>query len=294
MCKNEYLPEMSAPLFPQGQPMEVLQEALTEERILTGIAVRCDERRDLIVRLGGYEGRIPREEAVHPSITGAQREISILSRVGRPVSFVICSISMDSTGKLRLLLSRKKAQEKAIAYFLENAHPGQILPAQVTHLSSFGTFVDLGCGVLSMLPLEDTSTSRIYHGGDRFRVGQRILTILRSADPEKKRFYLSHKELLGTWAQNAADFSPGEVVPGIIRGIREYGVFVELAPNLSGLSDPVAEELAIGDRVSVYIKAVKPDKRKIKLQIIDRLEPLREPEPLRYFITEGTVENWEY
>ena len=33
-------------------------------------------------------------------------------------------------------------------------------------------------------------------------------------------------------------FAPGEAVPGIVRGVKEYGVFVELAPNLAGLAEP--------------------------------------------------------
>ena len=293
MYKNIYLPELSAPLFPQGQSIGVLSDAMQTERILTGIAIRCSRQRDLIVQFGDYEGCIPHEEAVHPSISGADREISILSRVGRPVSFVISSISMKHSRPCPIL-SRRRAQEKALAYLLDTARPGTILPAQVTHLDSFGVFVDLGCGVLSMLPLENISVSRIHHGSGRFCTGQRILTMVQSTDPEKKRFYLTHKELLGTWEENAADFTSGEVITGIVRGVRAYGAFVELTPNLSGLSDPVDTELLPGDRVSVYIKSIKPEKRKIKLQIVEKLEPAREPLPIRYFITGGKPDSWTY
>ena len=49
-------------------------------------------------------------------------------------------------------------------------------------------------------------------------------------DPDLKRVYLTHKALLGTWSENASCFSQGMAVPGIIRGIKEYGIFVELTP----------------------------------------------------------------
>ncbi len=107
------------------------------------------------------------------------------------------------------------------------------------------------------------------------------------------RFYLTHKELLGTWLENAASFAPGEAVPGIVRGVKEYGVFVELTPNLSGLAE-WRGDVSPGDRVSVYIKSIRPDTRKIKLQIIQNLGPVREPDELRYFITDGPVEDWRY
>ena len=78
-----------------------------------------------------------------------------------------------------------------------------------------------------------------------------------------------------------------------MRGVKEYGVFIELTPNLSGLAEWRGDVL-LGDRVSVYIKSIRPDTRKIKLQIIQDLGPAREPGELRYFITDGPVENWRY
>ena len=190
-------------------------------------------------------------------------------------------------------LSRRAAQEQAIAWLLEHSAPGAVLPARVTHLESFGAFVDLGCGVTSLIPLENLSVSRVAHPSDRLRVGQDILAEVTDIDAPACRFYLTHKELLGTWLENAASFAPGEAVPGIVRGVKEYGVFVELTPNLSGLAE-WRGDVSPGDRVSVYIKSIRPDTRKIKLQIIQNLGPVREPDELRYFITDGPVEDWRY
>ena len=163
----------------------------------------------------------------------------------------------------------------------------------MSHLERFGAFVDLGCGVTSLIPLENISVSRIPHPAARFRVGQDILAVVTAADAENCRFYLSHKELLGTWLENAAGFAPGDAVPGIVRGVRDYGVFIELTPNLSGLAD-WRGDLRPGERVSVYIKSIRPESRKVKLQIIQDLGPAGEPEALRYFITDGVVKNWIY
>jgi len=217
------------------------------------MAIRCGSSRDLAVRFGGYEGTIPRADAIHPSISGSDRDIAILSRVGKPTCFTI----------------------------------------RVTHLEKFGAFVDLGCGVTSLAPLENISVSRIPHPSARFRTGQEILTLVVGVDREASRFYLSHKELLGTWMENAAQFAPGDAVTGIVRGIRDYGIFIELTPNLSGLAD-WRPGLEPGDQVSVYIKSIRPDTRKIKLQVIQNLGPSETLPALKYFITDGTVENWRY
>ncbi len=111
--------------------------------------------------------------------------------------------------------------------------------------------------------------------------------------PELGRVILSHRELLGTWQENAARFSAGMTVPGYVRGIKDYGIFVELAPNLSGLAEPRGD-LHEGDRVSVYIKAIFPDRMKIKLLVIEKLPP-EGPQPLTYFLPpNGRLDRWRY
>lgn len=293
MRRNEYLPEGAGPLFPENQTLSVLQEAMDIQTVLEGVAIRCDARRDLTIRFGGYEGVIPRADVIHPSISGAERDIAVLSRVGKPACFTITGLTVDGGGRPRLTLSRRAAQEQAVAWLLEHSQPGTILPARVTHLESFGAFVDLGCGVTSLIPMENISVSRIAHPSARFQVGQDILVMITDVDPTTCRFYLSHKELLGTWLENAASFSPGDAVPGIVRGIKEYGIFIELTPNLSGLAE-WREDVSPGDAVSVYIKSIRPDTRKIKLQIIQNLGPAGAPQELRYFITDGILDSWTY
>ncbi len=291
--RNHFLPEGSSPPFPMGQPLSIIREAIENQTILSGTVIRCDGRRDLHVRFGGYEGVIPRSEGVHPTISGADRDIAVLSRVGKETCFTVKSMQIDAAGRPKMLLSRREAQEQALTWLLENASPGTVLPARVTHLASFGAFVDLGCGVISMIPLEYLSVSRISHPSDRFRPGQDILTVVKSVDRSACRFYLSHRELLGTWLENAAAFSPGDTVTGIVRDIRDYGIFIELTPNLTGLADP-RTDVTTGDLVTVYIKSIRPETRKIKLQYIQSLGPAPSPQVPKYFITDGSVTDWEY
>ncbi|MFQ9410391.1 MAG: hypothetical protein ACLR1T_04200 [Evtepia gabavorous] len=44
----------------------------------------------------------------------------------------------------------------------------------MTHLEGFGAFVDVGCGVVSLIGIENCSVSRISHPARRFTVGQEI------------------------------------------------------------------------------------------------------------------------
>ena len=86
-----------------------------------------------------------------------------------------------------------------------------------------------------MIGVERLSVSRIAHPGDRLRVGQEIFAAVLSVDRDQRRVVLTHRELLGTWEENAALFRPGMTVPGYVRGLKDYGAFVELTANLSGM-----------------------------------------------------------
>ncbi len=269
-----------------------LRRAMEQEVILEGSAILCGPEHGLWVDVGPFRGYMPRTETALGIADGSTRDIAILSRVGRPVCFTVEALE-EREGRLCPILSRRRAQELAQAALLDSLSPGQVLPVRVTHLEPFGAFVDIGCGVPSMIGIENISVSRIPHPSARFSVGQDIYAVVLDLDREAKRVYLTHKELLGTWAENAGRFQAGMTVPGIVRGLKEYGAFVELAPNLSGLAE-VKPGLEEGDRVSVYLKAILPDRMKIKLLAIDRLPPLPGPPPLTYFITEGRIEQWKY
>jgi small subunit ribosomal protein S1 len=171
--------------------------------------------------------------------------------------------------------------------------PGTVLPAVVTHLEGFGAFVDVGCGVVSLLGIEDLSVARIPHPRCRFRVGQEIFAVLTGADPQAGKLYLSHKELLGTWLENAKDFSPGMTATGVVRSVQPYGSFIELTPNLAGLTDQT-DGLAPGDWVEVSLKAIHPAGMKVKLTVRRILGRAAEPTPLTYFLPKGRMTRWVY
>lgn len=162
----------------------------------------------------------------------------------------------------------------------------------MTHMEPFGCFVDIGCGIPSLIPIDSISVSRIFHPKDRFTCGQDIKAVIRSID-ENGRITLTHRELLGSWEENAALFSVGETVSGIVRSVENYGIFVELTPNLAGLAEP-KEGVHPGQQASVYIKNLLPEKMKAKLIIVDAFDAPYEPEPIRYFYLGGHMDRWDY
>lgn len=247
-----------------------LMSAQMSQIILEANVIMCDSDHNLILDLGCMRGIIEREEGAIGIKEGTTRDIALISRVGRSVSFVVKGFNYDSRGKKYAVLSRKEAQQRCLEFILSNKVPGDIIDARVTHLESFGAFCDIGCGNIALLPIDSISVSRISHPKDRFFVGDKIKAIIKMIDKDNK-ITLSHKELLGSWNQNVANFSQGETVSGVVRSVEDYGIFVELSPNLAGLAEP-KENIKPGQAVSVYIKSIIPDKMKIKLIIIDSFD----------------------
>ena len=293
MPQGPYLPEGFRLHTPENRWVNTpaaMDQAAEEEQILEGIVTRCDCAHNLVVDCNGITGLIPRSEAALGLSSGRTREIALLSRVGKPVCFQVIG-----EGDGQYLFSRARVQQKALNYLMENLLPGDVICARVTHLEPFGAFVDIGCGLTSLVGIEHISVSRIAHPAERFYPGQWIHVAVRGVDPSMGRVHLTHRELWGTWLENARRFSPGETVSGVVRGNEDYGVFVELSPNLSGLAER-KEGVASGDGVSVYIKSILPEKMKVKLILIDKLEkaPSTLIRPEDYQITQGRLQHFLY
>ena len=265
-----------------------LERAMHEGRILESTVLLCDSAMRLHVDLYGIPGIMERHETMFCRDGEEIKDIAVITRVGKPVCFKILRFEYEN-GRPRAILSRRAAQEECIRNFLSDCIPGDILPARVTHLESFGAFVDIGCGVASLLSVDGISVSRISHPSDRLRIGDRIYTVIKSIDRRLGRIFVSMRELLGTWEENAGGFEIGQTVAGIVRSVESYGVFVELTPNLAGLAE-IREgsrdrELAtVGSCVAVYIKNIIPDRMKIKLVLIDAYKGERTLSGMRYFV----------
>ncbi len=274
---------------------EGLEAALEKQIILEAPAILCDHNFNLHVSLGGgVRGIIPRDE-VQYSKNETTKDIAILTRVGKPVCFKVMGFESDAGGNPIAILSRRAAQRECLVNYVETLIPGDIIPAKITHLENFGAFVDIGCGIISLLSIDAISVSRISHPSARLSVGDSVFSVVKSID-EQGRIYVSERELLGSWEENAARFGEGQTVRGIVRSVESYGIFVELAPNLAGLAE-FKENVSVGQTAAVYIKSIIPEKMKIKLIIIDSSDTPIPPEPLEYFIDTDTVrhiDTWTY
>jgi len=273
-----------------------LEKACACGKILEGIAAYCEDGKfgkELYFNLGPMRAVMPQSEAEY-NVTGEQaKDIAVITRVGKAVCFKIIGFD-EIDGENVAVLSRKEAQRECAENYLSSLAAGDIIDAVVTHMEPFGAFLDIGCGIVSLMSIDCISVSRISHPKDRFYTGMSIKAAVKSIDAATGRIYMTHKELLGTWSENAAHFGIGQTVSGIVRSIEPYGIFVELAPNLAGLAE-YRDGIEVGSCAAVYIKNIIPEKMKIKLVIVDTFpSPTSSEKKFDYRVTDSHIDRWIY
>lgn len=286
--------------YPEGKNQELskqfdsvdeIKEAMIKGEIIESKVLLCDREHNLHVDLGAVRGIIPRIEGAVGIDDGSVRDIALISKVNKSVCFTVLGFQKDIYNNSLAILSRRAVQLGCLSGYLNKLEHGDIIDARVTHLEKFGAFIDIGAGINALIPIDMLSVSRISHPDERLTEGQDIKVVLRKKEPNKMTFSL--KELLGRWEDNAKEFSQGETVTGVVRSIEDYGVFVELAPNLAGLAEP-QDNLFIGQQVAVYVKSVIPSKMKIKLVVVEAFNEIAKPSPLTYYIDNGHIDFWQY
>lgn len=247
---------------------DYLNKALKTGCIMQGLVKKCDANYNLYVDFGNdLTGIIPREEveAINIDETGFPKPNICISKVNQYVQFKVKNVD----AKDKFILSRKEVGQEALEWVKTELKEGMVIKGIVKNIRSYGVFVEIGGGIAGLLHIEDISVARIKSPTERLKVGQKINVVVKSIDKKQERIVLSYKELYGTWEDNIQEFEEGSTVIGIAREIEKSknGIFIELKPNLVGLAE-YKDDIEYGQRVSVFIKKIIPEKKKIKLIIV--------------------------
>lgn len=151
----------------------------------------------------------------------------------------------------------------------EKANSNEVIEGTVKSIKPYGAFIETKNGIVGLLPIEDMCISRIRTPYDRFQIGDEVQVKVKEMDDKRQRVTFTHKELLGSWEENAKKMAEGMKTVGIVREKEKNknGIFIELEPNLVGMAE-YDETMEYGQKVDVYVKKIIPEKRKIKLVIL--------------------------
>lgn len=200
---------------------------------------------------------------------------SELVSIGDEVEVVVLGINMD---KQEISLGMKQTQPNPWDEVAAKYPIGKRVKGTVRNLTNYGAFVELEEGVDGLLHVSDMSwTRKLSHANEMLKKGDEVECEVLSVDEERRRIALGLKQLEGDpWSTDIPQrYQPGAIVKGKVTKITNFGVFVELEPELEGLlhvselaEDKIEnpeEVVKVGDEVEVKILRVDTEDRKIGL-----------------------------
>lgn len=234
---------------------EELEYAYENKQTLQGKIGSIDCDNNVYINLGNnIKGMIP------------QSELGIVTKNNKYIQFKVKGIESREGP---YILSRTDVKNESLNWAI-NLNEGDIVSGIVRNIKPYGAFVEIAGGVSGLLYVNDISVARMKSPEEKLQLGQRIDVKIKSIDKKNKKFYLSYKDMLGTWEENAQEFDEGSIVTGTVKETakNKCGVFIELRPNLIGMCE-YTDKVKYGDKVNVKIKRIIPDKKKIKLVIVN-------------------------
>jgi small subunit ribosomal protein S1 len=155
--------------------------------------------------------------------------------VGKEVPVKILKIN-----KLRknIVVSRKAAIEEEIQKKKERIEKefkvGDIVEAEVKNITNSAVFVDVN-GIDGTVPIHELSTRKIKHPSEVVSIGDKMKFKIIGIDIENLKLILSLKALLPSiWEEIEKKYPLGERVRGKVKKILDYGILVELEPEIIG------------------------------------------------------------
>ena len=225
----------------------------------------------LMVECGGLEGFIP---VSHLTLAG---------KGANPSNFVGQNIKVKvldhDKRKHRLVFSRRELLEEAEAErkakFYERVHEGDIVEGEVSSLTDFGVFVNLG-ELDGLVHVTELTWKRNIKIREMFKKGDKVTVKVVGIDKENDRISLSIKQVTGDpWDTMSERIHKGDVMTGTVTNLTDFGAFVELEPGIEGLihvgdiswkriSKP-KDVLRKGQAVEVLVLEADQEKRRISL-----------------------------
>jgi small subunit ribosomal protein S1 len=232
-----------------------------------------------IVNYGAFVKLEPGIEGlVHISEMSWTRRINHPSEVlnaGETIDVIVLEVNPD---KQEISLGMKQTEVNPWTTVAQKYPVGTVVNGTVRNLTNYGAFVEIEQGIDGLLHVSDMSwTKKVSHPAEMVKKGDAIRCVVLNVDQEKMRVALGLKQMNeDPWIRAVPErYQPGMVVRGKVTKITNFGVFVELEPDLEGLlhvseladhkvEDPTTE-VKIGDEIDVKILRVDTIERKIGL-----------------------------
>jgi small subunit ribosomal protein S1 len=235
-------------------------------------------RGGLLVEGEGMSGFVPCSHLINLALQPdeTRREDCFAAYVGRRLKLKIIECVPEEG---RIVFSERAARAEAgkRPQILDSLRPGQRVRGEVTNVTDFGAFVDLG-GVEGLIHISELSWGRVGHPSQVLQLGQTVEVMVMDVSAERCRIALSLKRLYeNPWETVEARYPLNTIAPAVVTAIVPFGVFARLEEGLEGLvhtseiplppSTTLEDFLAPGQAVQVRIIQVDASRQRLGLSM---------------------------
>lgn len=221
----------------KGQPpnWDQLQSLFRQDQVVS-LRVTGYNRGGVLVEGNGLNGFVPYSHLVELAGKNdvADRERGLAAYIGRTLRLKVIECAPED-GRVVFSERAALAEPGKRAELFETLQVGQRVTGQVTNITDFGVFVDLG-GVEGLIHISELSWGRVVHPSQCVSLGQSIAVQVLEVAAERCRVALSLKRLSpNPWETAEADFALDQIIPAVITSIVSYGAFARLGAGVEGL-----------------------------------------------------------
>jgi small subunit ribosomal protein S1 len=256
---------------------EQSRQVFQQDKIVNLTVTSCN-RGGLLVEGDGLQGFVPFSHLVemsnHPEGDGRLEFLS--SYIGRTLSLKVIECVPEEG---RVVFSERAARSESgcRTRLFNELEAGQRINGEVTNITEFGVFIDLG-GVEGLIHISELSWGRVIHPADIVSLGQRLEVLVIDVSPERCRVALSLKRLQpNPWETVRDRYAVDDVVPAIVTTLVSFGVFARLEEGLEGLihiseiplavGKTIKDYITLGQKINVRILQVDADHQRIGLSL---------------------------
>jgi small subunit ribosomal protein S1 len=202
--------------------------------------------------------------------------------IGQKIDVEIIEIDKQQR---RLRVSRKTLLPKPIDTFASANRVGDVVTGTVSSVTDFGAFVKIGT-IEGLLHNQEVSWDKAESAKDNFKVGEEVEVKIIKIDKQNGKVSLSKKALEESpVAAFAKAHKNGDIVEGVVKDKKEFGVFISLENGVDALIrledlEPLKEEeIEKGQTIRAVISFIDAKNDRIRVSV-KRLERQEEREAL--------------
>jgi small subunit ribosomal protein S1 len=230
----------------------------------------------LMVDASGVKAFLPVSQLApvhYPRVDGANAE-AILAHLGNFIGkkFVVRIITIDEEIR-KIVVSEREAIAEIREKEMKNLQVGSIIHGRVNGLVKFGAFVTFG-NLEGLVHISEINWGHIKTPGEVLKVDQEVECLVIGIDGDK--ISLSVKRLTpDPWLEKVKLYPIGSRTKGIINKVSEYGIFVTLEDDITGLvhtseysalkNDEKSMLYKEGDTIEVTILEINENDHSLKL-----------------------------